>query len=205
MFAIAIYDSSQNRLILARDRVGKKPLYYAEQSGVVYFASDIKAVSYTLPQEPSVDLEALDCYLHHICVPDEHSIFKNIQKFNRNFSNITPGRRTSFTYWEWNFNTKDNATEEEFLSQCEKLLQKAVLRRIVSDVPLGVMLSGGVDSSIITAILARNLPGRVKTLLLARTTIRSATYSPPGASPNNTILNTTNLSSILKLPTFYWS
>ncbi len=164
MFAIAIYDSSQNRLILARDRVGKKPLYYAEQSGVVYFASDIKAVSYTLPQEPSVDLEALDCYLHHICVPDEHSIFKNIQKVQPGtFQIFTPGRRTSFTYWEWNFNTKDNATEEEFLSQCEKLLQKAVLRRIVSDVPLGVMLSGGVDSSIITAILARNLPGRVKT------------------------------------------
>ncbi|HPD26375.1 MAG TPA: asparagine synthetase B, partial [Candidatus Marinimicrobia bacterium] len=66
MFAIAIYDSQKKQLILARDRVGKKPLYFTEQSGIVYFASDIKAVVAVLPAQPPVSLTALDCYLHHI-------------------------------------------------------------------------------------------------------------------------------------------
>jgi len=164
MFAIALYDVRQRRLLLARDRVGKKPLYFSNQNGIVYFASDIKAVLFTLPTCPELDLEALDCYLHHTCVPDEHSIIRGIQKiYPGTYTIFADGQSENFTFWEWNFDYKEKDNPAEILSKCELLIHDAVLRRTISDVPLGVMLSGGVDSSLITAILAQNVPGKIKT------------------------------------------
>ena len=167
MFALAIYDANKKMLILVRDRVGKKPLYFAEQSGIIYFASDIKAVVAALPAQPLVSLSAVDCYLHHIAVPDQHTIFEGIQK-------VRPGTFHIFkidsheikTYWEWDYSQKVNDGETAILQNCEELIVNAVMRRTVSDVPIGTMLSGGVDSSIITAILCRNSTQRIKTFTM---------------------------------------
>jgi asparagine synthase (glutamine-hydrolysing) len=167
MFAIAIFDSAKNRLILARDRVGKKPLYYAERSGVVYFASDIKAVTAALPSQPPVSLPAIDCYLHHIAVPEQHTIFEGIQKIQPGTFSVFSGNSPQTTaYWEWDYASKTSGSESEILCNCEELIVNAVMRRTVSDVPIGTMLSGGVDSSIITAILCRNSTQRIKTFTM---------------------------------------
>jgi len=164
MFAIALYDSHKKQLVLARDRMGKKPLFYSELNGVVYFSSDIKSIIEALPEQPSLDLAALDCYLHHIAVPDQHSIYQNVKK-------VYPGTYLIFnkegkqvcTYWEWNYSVKTENPEKYILNKCEKLLTDAILKRTISDVPIGIMLSGGVDSSLIAAILSRNTSRTVKT------------------------------------------
>ncbi|HQC61733.1 MAG TPA: asparagine synthase (glutamine-hydrolyzing) [Candidatus Marinimicrobia bacterium] len=167
MFAIAIYDSQKKQLILARDRVGKKPLYFTEQSGIVYFASDIKAVVAVLPAQPPVSLTALDCYLHHIAIPDQHTIFEGIQKVQPGSYHVfSENGQVVTTYWEWNYAHKVVNDEPIILQNCEQLLIQAVLRRTVGDVPIGTMLSGGVDSSIITAILCRNSTQRIKTFTM---------------------------------------
>lgn len=164
MFAIAIYDSQKGQLILARDRVGKKPLFYAVDSNIVYFASDIKVIYFTLPTRPEIDFTALDCYLHHIAVPDQHSIFQNIHKvYPGTYHVFTTDSHQFHTYWEWDYSEKTKENESAILEQCEDLLTQSILSRTISDVPIGVMLSGGVDSSIITAILCRNSTNRIKT------------------------------------------
>ena len=82
MFAIAIWDSNLKRLILIRDRIGKKPLFYAEKNGKVYFASDIKSIFYAFDKRPEIDLHGLDCYLTYLCVPHNHCIFKGVKKIH---------------------------------------------------------------------------------------------------------------------------
>jgi len=167
MFAIAIYDFRKNQLILGRDRVGKKPLYYAEQSGIIYFASDIKAVVAALPAQPPVSLPAVDCFLHHIAVPEQHTIFEGIQKIRPGTYTVFSGNAPETTaYWEWDYSRKTTNDEYSILHNCEKLIVDAVMRRTVSDVPIGTMLSGGVDSSLITAILCRNSTQRIKTFTM---------------------------------------
>lgn len=164
MFAIAIYDSEKNRLVLGRDRMGKKPLYYTDVEGTYYFSSDIKSFLEVLPTEPVVDLEALDCYLHHIAVPDQHAIYQAIQK-------VYPGTYLVFehnqiqkhTFWEWDYSVKTGDPESVILDTCDKLLTEAVLKRTIADVPIGVMLSGGVDSSLVAAILGRDQSVKLKT------------------------------------------
>jgi asparagine synthase (glutamine-hydrolysing) len=167
MFAIAIYDARKNQLILGRDRVGKKPLYYAEQSGLVYFASDIKAIIAALPSQPPVSLTAIDCYLHHIAIPEQHTIFEGVQKIQPGtFTVFSENSSATTTYWHWDYSLKTFGSEPEILHHCEQLIVEAVMRRTISDVPLGTMLSGGVDSSVITAILCRNSTQRIKTFTM---------------------------------------
>lgn len=167
MFAIALYDQQNSRLILARDRVGKKPLYYSVQNGIVYFASDIKAIVNALPNMPPLSLTALDCYLHHIAVPEQHSIFENIYKiYPGTFQTFSANAAAVTTYWEWDYSHKTADDEATILATCEELLLQAVKRRTISDVPLGTLLSGGVDSSMVTALLARNSDQPIKTFTI---------------------------------------
>ncbi|HCL00650.1 MAG TPA: asparagine synthase (glutamine-hydrolyzing) [Candidatus Marinimicrobia bacterium] len=167
MFAIAIYDSQKEQLILARDRVGKKPLFYAVDSNIVYFASDIKSIYYTFPRNLEIDINALDCYLHHIAVPEQHSIYKGIKKiYPGTYTVFTMDSQVVHTYWEWDYSQKTDSSEEEILQTSEKYIIDAILKRTISDVPIGVMLSGGVDSSIITAILSQNSSEKIKTFTI---------------------------------------
>lgn len=163
MFALALWDARHQRLLLARDRVGKKPLFYCEHGGRVYFASDIKAILAALDFTPSVDPAALDCYLTYLCVPHHHAIFEGIRK-------VPPAHVAVFTaaashvepYWQLDFRPKLQLTETEALAQLEERLAEAVRLRMISDVPLGAFLSGGVDSSLVVALMARQA-GQVRT------------------------------------------
>lgn len=165
MFAIALYDEKRESLLLARDRLGKKPLYYAVADGRLYFASEIKAMLAVAPQLAEVDAEGILQFFYFGYVPDPHSAFKQIRK-------LPPGHLAEYRngeirvrqYWDVpQYGTHDPGSDEACLEEMERRLEEAVRIRLISDVPLGAMLSGGVDSSIVVALMTRCSSGPVKT------------------------------------------
>lgn len=164
MFAIGLWDVKTKKLVLARDRFGKKPLFYRHQGPVVQFASDVKAIWEAAGRQLSVDPLAVDCYLHHLGVPQQHAIYQGIAK-------VLPGHWMEFTaegtrgecYWKPRFLPKLALGEQELIEAVDGLLKAAVRRRLVSDVPLGAFLSGGVDSSLVVALMAQELGSKCRT------------------------------------------
>jgi asparagine synthase (glutamine-hydrolysing) len=165
MFAFAVWDRRSRSLFIARDRVGKKPLYYtvtAQQTLV--FGSELKS----LLQHPEVgrefNLEALDAYFTLGYVPDPLTIFRDVHK-------LPPGNHLVFEngqvkveqYWDFNFETDGSLQEEDCISELRRLLDESVKLRLVADVPLGAFLSGGIDSSTIVGLMAGHMSQPVKT------------------------------------------
>jgi asparagine synthase (glutamine-hydrolysing) len=159
MFAIAIYDVREKRLVLGRDRLGKKPLVFAETPTGFYFASEIAALLKLGVVSREVDMEALSLYLSLQYIPSPHTIFREVRK-------LMPGRRmivdrgsiiSQKPYWELPVPTDHErpANYEEAIEVLRDRFITAVRRRLVSDVPLGAFLSGGVDSSITVATMAQ--------------------------------------------------
>lgn len=165
MFAFAIIDKRRGEIHLARDPLGKKPLYFRHQAGEVMFASSARAIAEALPRPPEVDITAVHDLLWHLYVPGPRTIFEGVEKLPGGHA-VTfdaRGERSEIVYWRPDFSRPDfSPGEEDWLREIERVLTRAVERRLVADVPLGVMLSGGVDSSLITALAAK-LTGRVKT------------------------------------------
>ncbi len=165
MFAFAIWDERAHELFIARDRVGKKPLYYTVTTdGTFVFGSELKS----LLEHPSVEREtnpdALDAYLSFGYVPDPLSIFKNIHKLPPGHHlRFSDGRVTVEQYWDFRFETVEARSEEDYLEELRALLDEAVRLRLVSDVPLGAFLSGGVDSSAVVGFMSRHMSQPVKT------------------------------------------
>ncbi len=164
MFALALYDRRCRKLLMARDRLGKKPLYYAVSNGRLIFGSEIKAIFAAAPELQEPNPESLFRYFCFGYIPDPYSAYKQIKK-------LPPGHLLEFVggeikteqYWELpSYGTYEPKSEEECLEELEPLLAEAVRMRLISDVPLGVLLSGGVDSSIVTALMAR-ASSRVRT------------------------------------------
>jgi asparagine synthase (glutamine-hydrolysing) len=166
MFAIAIWDGKRNRLILARDRLGKKPLYYSLINETFLFASELKAIM-AYPSFPrKVDPTSLMKYLFFEFIPCPRTIFKDARKIPAASYLIWDNKKIEVKqYWS----PFDPQKGEENLSEAEaelrmmELLKESVKRRLISDVPLGVFLSGGIDSSAITALAQKEVPGRIKT------------------------------------------
>ncbi len=165
MFAIALWDEKKRSLLLARDRLGKKPLYYAVREGRLYFGSEIKAMLAAAPELAEVDPEGVLQFFYFGYVPDPFSAFKSIRK-------LPPGHLAEFAngeikvrqYWDVpQYGTHDPGSDEACLEEMEKRLEEAVRIRLISDVPLGAMLSGGVDSSVVVALMARCSSRPVKT------------------------------------------
>src|SRR5947207_4162242 len=165
MFAIALYDSNRKTLLLARDRLGKKPLYYAQHEGRLYFGSEIKTMLAVAPNLAEIDHEAVLQFFYFGYIPDPRSAFRHIQK-------LPPGHLAEYRlgeislrqYWEVPaYGTNDPGSDEACLEEMEKRLAEAVRMRLISDVPLGALLSGGVDSSIVVALMARSSSAPVKT------------------------------------------
>jgi asparagine synthase (glutamine-hydrolysing) len=154
MFAIAIWDQRNNKLILARDRVGKKPLYYYHDGSKVVFASEIKAILQVPGVGRDVDIEALSDYFSFLYVPAPKSIFKRICK-------VLPGHYVVVSqhglrdteYWDLSFGETNDLSEEKWCELILESLQEAVRLRLMSEVPLGAFLSGGVDSSSVVAMM----------------------------------------------------
>jgi asparagine synthase (glutamine-hydrolysing) len=169
MFAFAILDKARGDLHLARDPLGKKPLFFRHDPNELLFASSARALVAALAQPPPVDVTAVHDLLWHLYVPGPRTIFEGVEKLPGGHA-ITfsrSGARHELTYWRADFSRPlEGLDEEEWLDAIERALTLAVERRLVSDVPLGVMLSGGVDSSLVTAIAAK-VAGRVKTFSVA--------------------------------------
>lgn len=165
MFAFAIYDERERKLLLARDRMGKKPLHYALENGRLWFGSEIKSILEVAPDLAEVNVPALWQYMYLGYVPDPATAFQRIHK-------LPPGHVLEFEngeikvrqYWDVpQYGTYHPKSEEECLEEMEHRLEEAVRIRLISDVPLGAMLSGGTDSSAVVALMARASAGPVKT------------------------------------------
>ena len=168
MFAFALYDERYHRLLLARDRLGKKPLHYALSNGRLFFGSEIKTILAVAPELADVDQQALLQYFFFGYVPDPLTAFAPIKKLPPgHILEFEQGKITIRQFWDFpQYGTHVPKTEEECLEQLEHLLAEAVRIRLISDVPLGALLSGGADSSIVVALMARAASGPVKTFTI---------------------------------------
>jgi asparagine synthase (glutamine-hydrolysing) len=166
MFGFALWDARQRRLLLARDRLGVKPLYYWQGGGQLVFASEIKAILEHPAVPRAVDREALLSYLALQYVPHPRTMFDGIRKLPPGHVLVADDRGVRIErYWAPVFADvpRRHLSEDVAAEECERLLQESIALRLVADVPLGALLSGGVDSSLVVALMARASPGRVKT------------------------------------------
>ncbi len=161
MFAIALWDRSAAELTLIRDRLGIKPLYWGMQGGTFLFGSELKALAAHPQWQPRLNRNALAAYLRHSYVPGPHSIYEGIEKLSPgHVLTYRPGRApTQRSYWDFKdiaaraVATRKTMDPHEAEQTLDELLRDAVRRRMVADVPLGALLSGGVDSSLVTALM----------------------------------------------------
>jgi len=172
MFAFAVWDLPRGRLLLARDRLGKKPLHYCVLPGALAFASEIKALLEHPSLSREIDPEALDCYLTFGYVPHDLSIFRQIKKLLPGHTLVWErGTVTVSRYWDLAKVSpapppKTSFPEAYYLERTHDLLRESVRLRLVSDVPLGIFLSGGIDSSAIVAMMRELSHDRIATFSL---------------------------------------
>ncbi|MFC3094623.1 asparagine synthase (glutamine-hydrolyzing) [Alteromonas sediminis] len=170
MFAFALWDKKAQSLFIARDRLGKKPLYYFEDRGRFAFGSEIKAIL-TLENIPrDIRLDAVYDFFTYQYVPDPKSIFQHIHKLPAGHTmTITAEGKTIEQYWDVSFARQRKDTEEQNQEALTALLRTATKQRMISDVPLGAFLSGGVDSSGVVAMMAEQSETPVKTCTIGFT------------------------------------
>jgi len=170
MFAFCIWDAKEQKLFLARDRIGQKPLVYFHGDGVFLFASEIKSILENEYVKKELDLESLDTYLSLGYVPSPQTIYKGIRKLPPAHYLIHDGNNTSVErYWHLSYKDKTPFNFAECRKRLYDLLGEATRMRLISDVPLGAFLSGGVDSSCIVALMSRFSSKRVKTFSIGFT------------------------------------
>jgi asparagine synthase (glutamine-hydrolysing) len=169
MFAFAVYDERRDCLLLARDRLGKKPLHYSVSAGHLLFGSEIKSLLAVAPDLAEVDQEAILQYFYFGYILDPSTAFRNIRKLPPGFSlEFANGQTTLRRYWDLpSYGTAEGKSEQEYLEELEHQLDEAVRIRLVSDVPLGALLSGGVDSSTVVALMARASSKPVRTFTIS--------------------------------------
>ena len=167
MFALALWDDRRKRLVLARDRFGKKPLLYAEAGGRLWFGSEFQALLADPAIRRDIDLDALDEYLSFMSVPAPMTIYKQIRKLPPAHLLVRDRTGTHISrYWSLQYLPKLEIDEEEAAREVRRLLTEAVRKRLISEVPLGAFLSGGVDSSAVVAIMAGLIGDRLKTFAI---------------------------------------
>jgi len=156
MFAIAIWDRTRRRLVLARDRLGEKPLYWRWHGGRLLYASELKGILRGDDMVRSVDRTSLALYLRYQYVPSPRSILVGVQKLPPASVLTWDGWAAPVIrcYWEPVYGPKANRSEGEDIERCRELLEESVRLRMRSDVPVGVFLSGGMDSSVVTGLMA---------------------------------------------------
>lgn len=164
MFAFSIWDENRQRLFLARDRLGKKPLVYALMPWGLAFASEISALMQNPEIPRELDYEALDLYLTMMYVPSPLTIYRAVRKLRpAHYLIAEKGQATIERYWDIPYDQKRHRSQEEAIEELRELLTDAVRRRLISDVPLGAFLSGGVDSSVVVALMSKVMDEPVKT------------------------------------------
>jgi asparagine synthase (glutamine-hydrolysing) len=164
MFAFAIWDEKRRRLLIARDRVGKKPLYYAEHDGALLWGSELKCLLQYPGFPREVDAEALHHFLTLQYVPDPLSALRHARKLPPAHRLVWEGGRVTIErYWELDYREKWTAPEAELRAEVRRQAEDAVRIRLMSDVPLGAHLSGGIDSAIVVGLMAGMMNRPVKT------------------------------------------
>ena len=175
MFAFVLWDRARRTLLLARDRMGEKPLYYGRHSDSFLFGSELKAITAHPDFVGELDRDALAAFLRYNYVPAPHSIWRGIAKLPpAHYVEISDGGRTigaPVPYWDFSAVAVAGATDPlpggpELLDELERLLKDSVLRRMGADVALGAFLSGGVDSTLIVALMQAQSTRKVKTFTI---------------------------------------
>ena len=159
MFAFAIYDSINKILLISRDRAGEKPIYYNFRNGILKFSSELKALLSDKSLDIKINKESLDCYLSMGFAPGERCILEGFNKLPAAHSlvfSLVDSKITIKKYWELPVNQKNNFSESHLTEKLYELLENSVKNQLFADVPVGVLLSGGVDSSLITAIASHH-------------------------------------------------
>lgn len=164
MFAFALYDFRNQILLLARDRLGKKPLHYAVRNGTLYFGSEIKSLLAAAPELAALDDEGIGQFLYYGYIPDPLTAFSSIKKLPPGYTlQFKHGSVLLHQYWDLPQFCSVDLSEQECFDQLEQALLDAVRMRLIGEVPLGALLSGGVDSSLIVAAMARVSCAPIKT------------------------------------------
>jgi asparagine synthase (glutamine-hydrolysing) len=171
MFALAIYDSRQRELFLARDRLGKKPLHFVDGLRGFAFASEIKALRAFLPTSPSLDRQAIAEYAAYGYSLGQRTIYQGIRRLQpghclRLRLDEQPAAPRIERYWDVRPQIDPSRSEADWLEELDSRLSQAVRRRMISDVPLGAFLSGGIDSSLVVAYMAKHSTAPVKTFTI---------------------------------------
>ncbi|MDR1963578.1 MAG: asparagine synthase (glutamine-hydrolyzing) [Planctomycetaceae bacterium] len=165
MFALAVWDVRERKLFLARDRIGKKPLFYRNEPNRLMFASEMKSILSVNGVPRDIDPSALDDYLTYQYVPHPKTIFRGISKLSPgHFALWQDGHLTVRRYWNYDWNNEDDRlTFEEWSEELRALAADAVRIRLRSDVPIGAFLSGGIDSSITAGIMQQESSQQIRT------------------------------------------
>jgi asparagine synthase (glutamine-hydrolysing) len=172
MFAIAIYDKTSNKFIMIRDRVGVKPFYYYYKNNLFMFSSELKSFHENKQFEKSINIDALALYMQYGYIPEPYTIFNHTHKLKAGYYlelDTKTQKIEEKKYWDvvdFYNKPKLNISEEEAINETEKILKSAFEYRMVSDVPVGVFLSGGYDSSIVTAILQNQRKEKINTFTI---------------------------------------
>lgn len=181
MFAFAIYDRKKAELFLCRDRLGIKPLYYYADKETVVFSSEIKGILHSGLTDAILDEDSIDDYLAYRYVREPYTFFKNIYQVPAgSYIQISMNYKIRLEYY-WNipvqFNMDEKYDEKIIKREFCELLKKSVSKRMISDVPLGTYLSGGVDSSLLTAMAARNTQKQIHTFSVGFPDLNEFLYS----------------------------
>ena len=164
MFTIALWDLRQKKLLLARDRFGIKPLYYWQDGGDLYFGSELKCLLAVDRYERQMDLQSVSDFFTFKYVPGPRTIYRGIAELPPGHTAVwKSGEFTTRRYWQLKFSTDHNKSVDYYREGLLHHLEEAVRLHLVSEVPLGSFLSGGIDSSAIVALMAKICPGNVKT------------------------------------------
>ena len=167
-FAFALWDGRRQRTLVARDRAGEKPLYYYEGPQSIVFASEIKALLVRDDVPRKLDLEGLDTFLTYEFIIAPHTIFKGIRKLPpAHLMTIEGGSLTIERYWDVPWDVDESKSEEEWVEELRDKLDRAVRAQMMSDVPLGAFLSGGIDSSSVVAYMSRASERPIKTFSIS--------------------------------------
>ncbi len=167
MFALAIWDMPQRRLLVARDRLGIKPLFYVSKPGVFAFGSELKALRQSPWCDERIDMEALDRYLTFGYIPAPHTIYEGVRKLlPGHYALVTETATFVERYWSLPAPAPVSMTTAEAMTQVDRLLGDAVRSHLMSDVPLGAFLSGGIDSSVVVAMMAEATDQPVRTFTI---------------------------------------
>lgn len=161
MFAFALYDEPEKKIFFARDRAGEKPLFYSLQDGILRFGSELKGIMADPSFKRIIEPNALDCYLSMGYVPGNQCILQNTNKLppaHAMIFDLETGKLKLWCYWQVpEFEAGQKHDENELIDELQSLLDDSVRRQLIADVPVGVLLSGGVDSSLVTAMAVRHV------------------------------------------------